>query len=135
MTLGQETINTQVYAQLDPNQCHVMTEHMQWYTLIGEAVPGGRPVKILRLAAFASNTPPSVEFSIRVYVVEDTHDALEVFNKITKSIKLLVLKIGEYFSLGILIVYSTCIKISFSKSTIPAQMVSISVDEFKLRLL
>eukprot|EP00105_Crassostrea_gigas_P025237 XP_011445742.1 PREDICTED: netrin receptor UNC5C isoform X3 [Crassostrea gigas] len=77
VTLGQETINTQVYAQLDPNQCHVMTEHMQWYTLIGEAVPGGRPVKILRLAAFASNTPPSVEFSIRVYVVEDTHDALE----------------------------------------------------------
>lgn len=80
VTLGQETINTQVYAQLDPNQCHVMTEHMQWYTLIGEAVPGGRPVKILRLAAFASNTPPSVEFSIRVYVVEDTHDALEVYN-------------------------------------------------------
>ncbi|XP_062598853.1 netrin receptor UNC5B-like isoform X1 [Saccostrea cucullata] len=77
VTLGQETINTQVYAQLDPNQCHIMTEHMQWYTLIGEAVPGGRPVKILRLAAFASNTPPSVDFSIRVYVVEDTHDALE----------------------------------------------------------
>lgn len=78
VTLGQETINTQVYAQLDPNQCHIMTEHMQWYSLIGEAVPGGRPVKILRLAAFASNTPPSVDFSIRVYVVEDTHDALEV---------------------------------------------------------
>ncbi|XP_048760226.2 netrin receptor UNC5C-like isoform X3 [Ostrea edulis] len=77
VTLGQETINTQVYAQLDPNQCHIMTEHMQWYSLIGEAVPGGRPVKILRLAAFASNTPPSVDFSIRVYVVEDTHDALE----------------------------------------------------------
>lgn len=105
MTLGQETINTQVYAQLDPNQCHVMTEHMQWYTLIGEAVPGGRPVKILRLAAFASNTPPSVEFSIRVYVVEDTHDALEVCNKKTKSIKLLVLNICEYFSLGIVIQY------------------------------
>ena len=81
VTLGQETINTQVYAQLDPNQCHVMTEHMQWYTLIGEAVPGGRPVKILRLAAFATNTHPSVDFSIRVYVVEDTHDALEVDNK------------------------------------------------------
>ena len=81
VTLGQETINTQVYAQLDPNQCHVMTEHMQWYTLIGEAVPGGRPVKILRLAAFATNTHPSVDFSIRVYVVEDTHDALEVHNK------------------------------------------------------
>lgn len=87
VTLGQETINTQVYAQLDPNQCHVMTEHMQWYTLIGEAVPGGRPVKILRLAAFASNTPPSVEFSIRVYVVEDTHDALEVIYNINQSQK------------------------------------------------
>lgn len=107
MTLGQETINTQVYAQLDPNQCHVMTEHMQWYTLIGEAVPGGRPVKILRLAAFASNTPPSVEFSIRVYVVEDTHDALEVYNKKNKVNKTTCSQYGicEYFSLGIEIQY------------------------------
>lgn len=99
VTLGQETINTQVYAQLDPNQCHVMTEHMQWYTLIGEAVPGGRPVKILRLAAFASNTPPSVEFSIRVYVVEDTHDALEVYNKNQLSQKNYLFSIFVYISL------------------------------------
>lgn len=76
-----------------------MTEHMQWYTLIGEAVPGGRPVKILRLAAFASNTPPSVEFSIRVYVVEDTHDALEVYNKNQLSQKNYLFSIFVYISL------------------------------------
>lgn len=78
VTLGQETINTPVYAQLDPNHCHIMTEFLRRYTLIGESVPGGRPVKILRLAAFAPQAPPSMDFSIRVYVVEDTQDALEV---------------------------------------------------------
>ena len=56
-----------------------MTDYLQRYTLIGESVPpGGKPVKILRLAAFAPLMSPSMDFSIRVYVVEDTHDALEV---------------------------------------------------------
>ncbi|XP_069123995.1 netrin receptor UNC5C-like [Argopecten irradians] len=77
VTLGQETINTPIYAQLDPNHCHIMTEYLQRYALIGEAIHGGKPIKILRLAAFAPMMPPSMDFSIRVYVVEDTQDALE----------------------------------------------------------
>lgn len=55
-----------------------MTEQLQRYTLIGESVPGGRAIKILRLVAFAPAMPPSMDYSIRVYVVEDTQDALEV---------------------------------------------------------
>ena len=78
MTLGQENINTQVYTQLDATHCHVMTEHLQRYTLIGEPALLGRAVKILRLAAFAPALPPSMDYNIRVYVVEDTPDALEV---------------------------------------------------------
>lgn len=54
-----------------------MTEQLQRYTLIGESVPGGRAIKILRLVAFAPAMPPSMDYSIRVYVVEDTQDALE----------------------------------------------------------
>lgn len=77
VTLGQETINTPIYTQLDPNHCHIMTEQLQRYTLIGESVPGGRAIKILRLVAFAPAMPPSMDYSIRVYVVEDTQDALE----------------------------------------------------------
>lgn len=78
VTLGQETINTPLYTQIDAAHCHLMTEQLQRYALIGEPVAQGRAVKILRLAAFAPSLPPSVEFSIRVYVVEDTPDALEV---------------------------------------------------------
>ena len=55
-----------------------MTEQLMRYALIGESIPGGRAVKILRLAAFAATQNPSMDFSIRVYMVEDTQDALEV---------------------------------------------------------
>ena len=78
VTLGQETINTQIYTQLDATHCHIMTEYLQRYTLIGEPALLGRAVKILRLLAFAPVLPPSTDYNIRVYVVEDTPDALEV---------------------------------------------------------
>lgn len=59
-----------------------MTEYLNRYALIGESVPGGgRAVKIYRLAAFAPALPPSMDYSIRVYVVEDTQDALDVSTK------------------------------------------------------
>ena len=78
VTLGQEDINTQIYTQLDATHCHIMTEQLQRYTLIGEPALLGKAVKILRLAAFAPALPPSVDYSFRVYVVEDTPDALAV---------------------------------------------------------
>ncbi|XP_070183045.1 netrin receptor UNC5C-like isoform X2 [Littorina saxatilis] len=77
VVLGHETINSQVYTQLDPNHCHIMMEYLNRYALIGESVPGGKAIKIYRLAAFAPALPPSMDYSIRVYVVEDTQDALD----------------------------------------------------------
>ena len=78
VTIGQENVNTQIFTQLDATHCHIMTETLQRYTLIGEPALLGRAIKILRLAAFAPMSPPSTDYSIRVYVVEDTPDALEV---------------------------------------------------------
>jgi leucine-rich repeat transmembrane protein FLRT len=78
VTLGQETINTPGYCQLDQGQCHFVTDYLTRYTLIGESSPGGKGVKILRLAAFAPPVPSSIDYSIRVYVIEDTPDALQV---------------------------------------------------------
>ncbi|XP_046379289.1 netrin receptor UNC5C-like isoform X5 [Haliotis rufescens] len=77
VTLGHETINTPLYMQLDADHCHLVTDSLNRYALIGESVGGGRAVKILRLAAFAPAITPSLDYSIRVYVVEDTQDALE----------------------------------------------------------
>ncbi|GFO23590.1 netrin receptor unc5c [Plakobranchus ocellatus] len=86
VVLGHETINSPIYTQLDPNQCHVMTEFLNRYTLIGESVPGGRALKIYRLAAFAPAMPPSMDYSIRVYVVEDTMDALDGVIQVEKKL-------------------------------------------------
>ena len=76
--LGQETVTTQLYAQLDPNHCHIMTEQLSRFALIGESVLGAKAVKCYCLAAFAPSLPPSMDYSIRVYVVEDTTDAINV---------------------------------------------------------
>ncbi|GFR84427.1 netrin receptor UNC5C [Elysia marginata] len=86
VVLGHETINSPIYTQLDPNQCHVMTEFLNRYTLIGESVTGGRALKIYRLAAFAPAMPPSMDYSIRVYVVEDTMDALDGVIQVEKKL-------------------------------------------------
>ena len=77
-TLGQETLNTPLYTQLDLNHCHVMSELLTRYVLIGHPSMAGKAVKILRLACFAPAVPSSMDYNLRVYFVEDTPDALEV---------------------------------------------------------
>ena len=76
--LGHETINTPIYCQMDQNLCHVMTETLGRYSVIGEPIMTGKAMKILRLAAFATSLPAAVDFNMRVYFIEDTQDALEV---------------------------------------------------------
>ena len=77
-TLGQETINTPIYTQMDLSHCHIMTETPMRYTLIGEPNMAGKAIKILRLTAFAPAVPSAVDYNLRVYFIEDTQDALEV---------------------------------------------------------
>jgi len=77
-TLGQETLNTPAYVQVDAHHCHVMTDVMSRYALIGEPSLAGKAVKILRVAAFVPVTSTSSDYEIRVYFMEDTTDALEV---------------------------------------------------------
>lgn len=76
-TLGQETVNTQVYTQVDLSHCHIMTDCLMRYTLIGEPNMASKAIKILRIAAFAPAIPSSMDYNLRVYFVEDTMDALE----------------------------------------------------------
>lgn len=76
--LGGETINTPVYIQLSPSTCHIITDQLTRYVLVGESIPGGRGIKTLKLAAFAPAIHSSIDYSIRVYCVEDTQAALEV---------------------------------------------------------
>uniref|UniRef100_A0A1B6BY64 Netrin receptor UNC5 n=1 Tax=Clastoptera arizonana TaxID=38151 RepID=A0A1B6BY64_9HEMI len=82
VTLGEETINTPVFTQLDANHVYLVTEQLTRFVLVGEASSSlsARPVKLLRLAVFAP--PPSlnlqpIDYSVRVYALEDTAAALE----------------------------------------------------------
>jgi len=76
-TLGHETINTPIYTQVDASHCHVMTDALSRFALIGQPNLGGKAIKILKLAAFAPITPPPHDYGLRVYFIEDTQDALD----------------------------------------------------------
>ena len=45
-TLGRETINTPLYVQLDMMHCHLMTEMLCRYALVGEPMMGGKATKV-----------------------------------------------------------------------------------------
>lgn len=89
VTLGEETINTPVFTQLDANQAFLVCESLARYVLIGEpsslgglSLLGAAPAKTLRLAVFAPSlgaSPPPLDYSVRVYALEDTVASLEVF--------------------------------------------------------
>lgn len=52
VTLGQETINTSVFCQLDKDYAYLVTECLSRFVVVGRST-GGNAVKRLRLAVFA----------------------------------------------------------------------------------
>jgi len=80
--IGEETLNTPVYVQVEAGQCHVMTECLMRYALIGQpSSVGCKAVKLLQVAVFAPVTAALATqslYSLRVYFVDDTADAFEV---------------------------------------------------------
>lgn len=79
VSLGQETINTPVFTQLDPERVFLVTDIVSSYVLIGESL-NGKSVKKLKLAVFGpySNARHSCEVNIRLYVLEDACAALQL---------------------------------------------------------
>ncbi|ODM97828.1 Netrin receptor UNC5C [Orchesella cincta] len=80
VTIGEETIHTPVFLQLDTNQVFLVTDRLEKFALVGESQTGKKAVKTLRLAAFAPaqvNPNSTTEYTIRVYVLDDTTAALE----------------------------------------------------------
>ena len=86
--LGQETLNTAVYAQLDRQRGHLLTETLQPLALLGEPAGEGPAVKRLRLAAFGPRlqTTPAAEYCLRCYVLEDTAAALEAVQRLERRL-------------------------------------------------
>ncbi|XP_043271876.1 netrin receptor UNC5B-like isoform X2 [Venturia canescens] len=67
LTLGNETINTPLFTQLDHAEAFIVTEQLRGYVLAGQSIEGSMATKRLRLALFGSQTGPC---GIRVYAVE-----------------------------------------------------------------
>lgn len=72
VTLGEETINTPAYVQMDEKYAYVMTEFLGRFALIGESLSSGMgAVKRLKLFLFGPSVQPNSDCNIRVYVIED----------------------------------------------------------------
>jgi leucine-rich repeat transmembrane protein FLRT len=82
VTLGEETINTPIFTQLDHGQVYLVTDQLTRFVLVGESAGScNKAVKILRLAVFAPSPilhPQSLDYNVRVYTLEDNMAALEV---------------------------------------------------------
>lgn len=76
--LGQETINTSVFCQLDKDFAYLVTDCMSRFVLVGQST-SGNAIKRLKLAVFAPKLcfQSSIDYSVRVYVLEDTDSSME----------------------------------------------------------
>ncbi|XP_066155178.1 netrin receptor UNC5B-like isoform X1 [Euwallacea fornicatus] len=78
VTLGQETINTGVFCQLDSDSAYLVTECMSRFVVVGKSV-NGNAIKRLKLAVFAPKLcfQTTTDYCIRVYILEDTESSME----------------------------------------------------------
>ena len=77
LTLGEENINTSIYTQLDLNTCHIMSDSLAGFALIGSSSGIQPAFKSLRIAAFAQEYPQGSDLTVRLYCVQDTDDAIK----------------------------------------------------------
>ncbi|KGL83434.1 Netrin receptor UNC5B, partial [Tinamus guttatus] len=85
VTLDEETLNTPCYCQLEAKSCHVLLDQLGTYAFVGE--PYSRSaIKRLQLAIFAPTVCTSLEYSLKVYCLEDTPDALKEVLELEKTL-------------------------------------------------
>lgn len=75
--MDEETLNTPCYCQLEPKSCHILLDQLGTYVFTGESYSRSA-IKRLQLAIFAPALCTSLEYSLRVYCLEDTPVALKV---------------------------------------------------------
>ncbi|NXX10030.1 UNC5B protein, partial [Larus smithsonianus] len=79
VTLDEETLNTPCYCQLEAKSCHILLDQLGTYVFVGESYSRSA-IKRLQLAIFAPTVCTSLEYSLKVYCLEDTPDALKVMS-------------------------------------------------------
>lgn len=79
LTVGEESLSSPCYLQLEEECCHVLMEQLGTYGLVGQSCPPQPACKRLQLALFAPRAPClSLDYSLRIYCIHDTPHALKV---------------------------------------------------------
>ncbi|XP_076830999.1 netrin receptor UNC5B isoform X3 [Brachyhypopomus gauderio] len=87
LTVGEESLSSPCYLQVEEQSCHVVMEQLGTYALVGQSVPPQPACKRLQLALFAPRAPClSLDYSLTVYCIQDTPHALKEVLELERSL-------------------------------------------------
>uniref|UniRef100_A0A1B0A5R9 Netrin receptor UNC5 n=1 Tax=Glossina pallidipes TaxID=7398 RepID=A0A1B0A5R9_GLOPL len=90
IAVGEETINTPVFVQLEPQHVYIMTEQLGRFVVVAEpklstTTPLENSLK-MRLLAFSQFTPSSTNCSVRIYIVKDFPNSRDLCTSIESKL-------------------------------------------------
>uniref|UniRef100_A0AAY4BB70 Netrin receptor UNC5 n=1 Tax=Denticeps clupeoides TaxID=299321 RepID=A0AAY4BB70_9TELE len=85
LQMGEECASDPYYCQLEAETCRVFTEQLGRFGLVGESLSMAA-AKRLKLVVFAPTYCTTLEYSIRVYCMDDTQDVLKEVMQMEKQL-------------------------------------------------
>eukprot|EP00095_Tigriopus_kingsejongensis_P005260 maker-scaffold498_size154992-snap-gene-0.18 protein:Tk05260 transcript:maker-scaffold498_size154992-snap-gene-0.18-mRNA-1 annotation:"netrin receptor unc5b-like" len=77
VTIGQESLATPILASMDVHQCHLMTDFLSRFCIVGQSSLEEQACKVLRLMIFGKQVSSSLDYCLCAIVIEDTPTAYE----------------------------------------------------------